>query len=33
MFVTFDSDTDTVDYYQTPADDAYVAFLKPFVQP
>jgi hypothetical protein len=33
MFVTFEGDSDTVNYYESPPDEAYVDFIKPFVQP
>jgi hypothetical protein len=32
-FVTFDSDSSTKDYYDTPSTDEVVAFVKPFAQP
>ena len=33
MFVSFESDADTVLYYETPSEDEVVAFLKPHAQP
>ena len=33
MFVTFEGEQDTVDYFAPPPDDQVTAFLKPFVQP
>jgi hypothetical protein len=32
-FVTFDSDSSTKDYYDSPSTDEVVAFVKPFAQP
>ena len=33
MFISFQGDNDTVDYYDPPSTDQVVAFIKPFAQP
>jgi hypothetical protein len=33
MFVSFDSGSDTTDYYAAPSSDEIVAFIRPFAQP
>ena len=31
--MTFESDTDSIDYYDSPTNDEIAAFLKPYAQP